>query len=76
MGADNYRREWERLEQETKNKSEYARHLKSKEFMAELERRRKAVGYKWSEFYDQFMKDPSAAIAEIEARERRASKLA
>jgi hypothetical protein len=59
MGIDDYNREWERLQQETKDKSEFEHHLKSKEFIAVFERRRKAVGYHGSEFYDQFTKDPA-----------------
>jgi hypothetical protein len=74
VGSSDYDREFARLQQETQDKADYARQLKSKEFMADLEHRRKNVGWKWSELYDQFMKDPASAIAEIGKREKRTSK--
>ena len=72
--AEDYNRERARLLAEAQGKADFANEVKSKEFMAKIETRRKAVGYKFSEFYDLFMKDPTAAIGEIEKRERRASK--
>jgi len=69
--SDDYNRELDILLQTTKDKAAWAHHLQSKDFVNELQRRRKAVGWKWSEFYEAFTNDPAATIAELERREQR-----
>ena len=68
--SDDYLRQFDTMVQTTKDKAEWAAHLQSKEFVDDVDRRRKAVGWKWSDFYKAITTDSAAAMAELERREQ------
>ncbi len=69
--SDEYSRDLERVIKDTEDRAEWARDKSAQDAVKDFEQRRKAIGWKYSEFYDAFIKDPRGTINELERREQR-----